>query len=186
MGLYVGLFWAALWWKGNLKQEQRISFFLWSELLPRTLCNITLKTFCLHFTLQEQCSLGPFYCATLLTSPLQTHSYTYIRQQAEHTTLPSYINWVLDLPSTSCFLLLCPPGRPVDGGGAGVGALLLPAWGRDVPPVRRAAGHLRLGGRVTAYGCSQALAAGPILRCLLLHTGVQHQGVLHGRHAGRI
>lgn len=55
-----------------------------------------------------------------------------------------------------------------------------------MPGVHRAAGLLRPGGGVPAHGCRQAPAAGALLRLVLLHAGVQHQGVLHGRHAGHL
>lgn len=118
------------------------------------------------------------------------YKHTYMHELSRQTRCPSLLHKLGAWPSlhTLCFLSppFPPPGCPVDGRGAGVRPLLLPARGRDVPAVLGAAGYIRPGRRVPAHGRSQAPEARALLGRLLLHAGIQHQGVLHGRHAGRL
>lgn len=55
-----------------------------------------------------------------------------------------------------------------------------------MPYFLRAAGYPGASGGVVAHGRGQAPEAGALFRLILLHSGVQYQGLLHGRHAGRL
>lgn len=117
--------------------------------------------------------------------------HTYTHQISRQTHCPCLLHKLGAWPSIHTLFFLPPPplplpGRPVDGRGAGVRPLLLPARGRDVPALLGAAGYIRPGGRVPAHGRRQAPEVGALLGRLLLHAGIQHQGILHGRHAGRL